>query len=715
MTIGVLGRGGWRRVALGAAATLVAAAAQAKTDAEWIAEANAIYQGRDHAVVGDRRVESRLFPAMTGMEAPPAVVSTALRAAMAVPGRAEWEAAKAWAQGSSQRPALEALLEVGASGSGHRLTQGYGADAASDALVGAGLYTDLGEPPLLAGAWFAYLDKLDWLSSLVQVEATRLLEEGEAQSAGDLLLAWTRLARMVADREMAREMEWGMRAMVVGIERLLDIAHSWPEVMTSEAVASFATGLKKEDMTVSRLRPPRANVIAGRQLVERVYEDRGGPDPRTFGATMARLSAADRPLRMFGEAARWQTRAERQADVFDMSDAIQAAHGELEYRWTLDRFDAFQRVPTVLADSPADSYAALHVAMARLDELMALRDRLETQTAGARLALGVEAYSLRFDRFPPALAAIRPQFVPEIDRDPWSVYKGRFADFEYFVPIRDEPRSVREEPRPHQIVVTLPQLASVKPDPARALRALPSFEEVTADLPLPGELGERGRELAERAWGALREISVDLQTRVPQMLGSAAEGGDGSARGAGVSPESEAALNEAFAALEAVFAEQASLEGGASGALERWLDRALGRARRAGFIAAQGFGGGEVSTANMWGSAMAAMGGKEGGEDGGTGGGLSQFIVWVNDTDFVLASAGPDTRQERARVVGEGGTDFLIWPPLVSLLREKLGGVELTELPGSWIWHSPAAAPAELFDPPKAEDEQPRRRGGRRF
>lgn len=710
------GRAALRRAAVAVSAAIaLTSTLAAKTDAEWVAEANAFYKGRAHAVVGESRVESELFPAMVGMERPPASVGAPLRAAIVVPGRPEWEGAKAWAQGSLQRPALDALRVVGAPGSGYRLTQGYGADAASDALVEAGLYTDLGEPPMLAGARFEYLDRLDDLASLVQVEATRLLEEGRGESAGELLLAWIRLARMVADREMAIEMEWGMRALIIGAERLLDIVHVWPDAMTHEDVKAFVEGLDPASLAVDRLTPPRANVIAGRQLVERAFFERGGPNPETFGATMARLSSSQNPLRMFGEAARWQDRAAQQADVFDQTDAIEAAQSDLEYRWNLDRFDALQRTPTVLDDSPQGGFAPLHVAMQRFDELIALRDRLLVEMAGTRLALGVAAYTLRYERFPPALASIRPQFVAEIERDPWSAYKGRYSDYLYFVPIRDEPRTARVEPQPHRIQVTLPQFGSVKSDPAVALRELPTFEEAVQDLALPESMGAEARDLTERFWALTRRTGAEVVGIAERIVTAVASAEDSSAAAAMGPSEDEIAMFEGLASdSESLIAELDNLPAADRENFEEWYSNTLSRYQRAGYLSAQSFAGGETSGSDFMSKVISTLGATPGGQAGEQSGGLSTFVVHVDDTNFILASAGPDTKQDRVAQAGEGATDFLIWPPLVSLLRERMGGVAAEAIPGMWIEYSPAPAPETLFDPPTEEDRQQERRRGRR-
>ena len=66
---------------------------------------------------------------------------------------------------------------------------------------------------------------------------------------------------------------------------------------------------------------------------------------------------------------------------------------------------------------------------------------------------------------------------------------------------------------------------------------------------------------------------------------------------------------------------------------------------------------------------MAQLGGMGGNAKGG-----SSFTVLLDQTQFLLYSAGPDGSDNRAKKVGAGGDDILIWPPLMSLAREHAHG-----------------------------------------
>ncbi len=46
------------------------------------------------------------------------------------------------------------------------------------------------------------------------------------------------------------------------------------------------------------------------------------------------------------------------------------------------------------------------------------------------------------------------------------------------------------------------------------------------------------------------------------------------------------------------------------------------------------------------------------------------FTALVDDKQFLLYSVGPNGVDDRARVVGTGGLDILMWPPILSLQRE---------------------------------------------
>ena len=52
----------------------------------------------------------------------------------------------------------------------------------------------------------------------------------------------------------------------------------------------------------------------------------------------------------------------------------------------------------------------------------------------------------------------------------------------------------------------------------------------------------------------------------------------------------------------------------------------------------------------------------------------STFTVTLDDSSFVLYSVGADGAAQRATQVGPGGTDILMWPPLISLVREQMRG-----------------------------------------
>lgn len=90
------------------------------------------------------------------------------------------------------------------------------------------------------------------------------------------------------------------------------------------------------------------------------------------------------------------------------------------------------------------------------------------------------------------------------------------------------------------------------------------------------------------------------------------------------------------------------------------------------------------------------------------------FIAFLDDTDFVVYSAGMNRDRDWARSVGQNGTDILVWPPLLTLLRENVAAknIDPAALVGRWCEYDPQyVAPA----PPKAEegpDSPQRRRGG---
>jgi hypothetical protein len=435
-----------------------------------------------------------LVPVLAAMAPPPEGVSTPLRAALITPGSSAWSAASDWASAEPQQAVLDAIRTVGEPLSVSRrfaFLLPYGEKAASNEAREAGLVVRVGEPPVLASAQFAYLRALDNAAALVNVEATRLASDGKAPDAATLLVRWTLFSRQIANREFFDEKRWGIRNAVAGLERLRDLVHEYPDQFTGSGLGEVIANLSEDYIGAERLQMPRADLLAGKQIVSRAFVERQGPS-EAFGATMARASAGDRPLRLFGEASKWQDLAAKHGSTFETGDALDGVFGDWEYRWRLPEFDRGRKQTSDFDRLSADKFAAIHLITEGIQDMFDLRQRLRAEVEGTRLSLGVMGYKLDNGVFPRSLAGIRPRYVSAIGADP---YNERREEFHFFVPIRDQPRGDRELPKPHEIAVALPQgvgapssstAATVEPDdaerPARASTPAAQSNSIKAAL-----------------------------------------------------------------------------------------------------------------------------------------------------------------------------------------------------------------------------------------
>ncbi len=438
----------------------LAPAAQAD---EYVDSVNRLYS----QIRPEHRSDLILLPALAAMQAPPAVASDAAKAMLLPHGSSGWSAAEEWAMGEPQRAVLAALTKATAH-TQMAFGQPYGADALAASsegieMIQQGLYTELGDPPLLAAAKFLYRPRLDQAAALVNVEATRLSAEGKVDEAIKLLGDWLFFSRQMADREFYEEARWGLRSMIAAFERIRDVAYtdfrSGKQSLTIEQIMTVLDRLRTEDgyLMGDRLTFPAANRVAADQVVARTFVNRGGVNANTFGQTMARLASTQRPLRLFSEAARWDDVGRAHANWFDTTAQVGKVYEDWTARWPLDPFDPRQTMVPDYDRTSDSKYAVIKTLIPDMGVLFNDRQILRSQLVGTRNSLGVLAFYLRNKNFPPTLASIRPIFVKVIEADPFNPdperARGKLPPLEYFVPIRDQRFGDREEPRPHEINV----------------------------------------------------------------------------------------------------------------------------------------------------------------------------------------------------------------------------------------------------------------------
>jgi len=449
---------GWAVVAL---ATAVCAVPHARAD-DFVDRANAAYS----QIPPELRSDLVLLPLLSRLDERPAAL-TDVRAAMLIPaGSAAWGAIEAWAAAAPQQAVLAALRQVTSEEDYRRayaFGQPYGAEGVPVELVRAGLYTELGDPPSLAGAQHKYLPSINDLMILVHVEATRLAAGGDPSSAIELLTSLVYFGRQLADRVMTDEAGTGYQVMRLAARRIRDVvyvdARSGSPRLDQARVREVVRRLDDNVGTYldsARLPFPVGDRLAAEQLIARTYVERGGVDPDAFSSVIAQTMARQEgiPLRLFSASVEARTVAGIQVNWFDITQALDRAWNDLAARWPLDPFDPRHALQHEYA-TLGPQHMVILAAVTRPLELFGLRQTVRVELVGTRTALAINGFAMDAKSFPRDISAVRPRYVDRIQADPWNPDRehGRQPPLEYFVPIRDQQRGEREDPRPHTLNV----------------------------------------------------------------------------------------------------------------------------------------------------------------------------------------------------------------------------------------------------------------------
>lgn len=461
-----------------AAAVLGAVAPPARAD-EFVDRLNAVYAD----VRAGQRSDPIILAALADLQPPPAGVDTPRGAALQPASGSVWDAAEAWATAPSQAAVLDALDKITKEEDIRRamvFAQPYGiealgADPDQIPFIGAGLYTDLGDPPLLSAARVLYLPRFTQAACLVHVEATRRLAAGDPAGAMDVLADWVYFGRQIADREFHEEKAWAFNTMILATERIRDVAYEdfrGEQKLTGEQLIKVIGRLADErgPLSLARIQIPKGDFIGAEQLIATVMEPRGRVRPELFAPTMARLASTKRPLRLFGEAARWQQIAQTHVDWFAANDTLRGLQGDYEFRWSRSPYDPLLAKPYFVeqfADNPfaRDSVAIVARTVPDMRDLFTDRLMLRVELVGTRDALGLVGFHAEQGAYPLDLSGIRPRFVPELEIDPFnpSVAQGRQPPLVFFVPIRDtkDRFPAHSTVPPHEISVIVPDAPNV--------------------------------------------------------------------------------------------------------------------------------------------------------------------------------------------------------------------------------------------------------------
>lgn len=437
-----------------------AAPAPARAD-EFVDKANSVF-GQIRA---DRRSDTILLPLVSKMQPPPASAGSREKVALLFAGSASWPEAKAWAEGAPQQAVVGAIKQMGQDAdarSAYGFGQPYGIEGVGPDLVRAKLYTELGDPPTLAGARFLYLEGLDKVALLVHVESKRLAADGKVSDGVDLLADWVTFARQIADRRMFTEVDWAFRQMSDAARSIRDLVYTDFRGSRSIDRDRMATVINRLDpekglVDLTRMVFPEGDKIAAQQLIAKVYVPRGGVESSTFASTMAGLGSTERPLRLFGEASRWAAAGQTQRNWFDVNEQLDKIYNDWLSRWRLGYFERRMDAAWEYQSFDKGNFAVIDASVKDMGRLFADRQETRVELVGTRMALGVVGYYYDNKNFPPQIQSIRPKWVRQVDADPFNPARdrGQLPPLEYFVPIRDtrDQFGSREDPKPHELNV----------------------------------------------------------------------------------------------------------------------------------------------------------------------------------------------------------------------------------------------------------------------
>lgn len=434
-------------------ASLVASiATPATAQSSPIEQVNAFYASIPEA----RRSDLVVLPLVAQMDAAPAGAETIEQARMLHTDSVYWADAAAWAAGEAQQAVLEALGEVtdepdARFGMAIGLPYGVEALSASEAgidLIANEMYVelDIGGAPLLAGARFFYLDRLESVAALAHVEATRQLAEGNPRAAVEVLVNWLQFTRQIADREFYHEKTVGMLMMRDALERIRDVLYqdfrgdrglAQEREFLGEVLVTIPERLTRTSLgalSIDRIAFPRADRIAASQLARFVL-NASGANARTWATTMAGLASDGNPLLLFNIAPTMDAAGQFQAPLSDALAAIERVFGDFQYRWEFpDPYDPAVQTRLDIDRLPLGRYVVL-APYTGFGDLLDMRQVLRAEAIGTRQAIAMLALTYRTNQFPTSLAGTRNRdWYPELEVDPFA--EGS-APLGYLVPERD--------------------------------------------------------------------------------------------------------------------------------------------------------------------------------------------------------------------------------------------------------------------------------------
>jgi len=342
---------------------------------------------------------------------------------------------------------------------------------------------------------------------------------------------------------------------------------------------------------------------------------------------------------------------DRHAGVFETTDALNGVFDDWDLRWRLDPQDPVLRRPSEFRRLDPAKFAILAGTLFDQERLMELRLRLRVGLAGARTALGVLGYRADRGVWPRPLTAIRPRHLQRLPVDPLAPSRLRWP-LQFFVPVRDQRRGPRELPKPHRVVVTgsLEQELLAAPSLLEAWRRSLDIEQLANDD--QAFLARRSQAtLLLQTLAALGVTVENAQTILATDLGQAR---GRLAEALGVDP---ARFDFALEVLGRLFAESKPFRDAYSSVVQ-----GSGRGRvRLSRVDDQTL---RTILVELERTALRAQRDALASE-------VDRFGVDLDESDFALYSVGFDLQADWARSAGPLGSDELLWPPLLSLYRQR--------------------------------------------
>lgn len=430
---------------------------------DFVSRVNDVYASTPTA----RRSDLVILPLLAQTTPPPVETATLEQAALLPSDAASFKSLSDWAGAAPQQAVVKALRDLSQETDWRQaaaFAQPYGSDAIPPALVRAGLYTELGDPPTLAAARHLYLPALDRAAMIANVHATRLQGEGKPGEAIDALTDWAYFCRSMCDRQFHEEAAWGLRHLAQAFARIRDVAYvdmrageADRKIQPARLIEQIRRLSGDDYLDITRMTFPIGDRAGTEQMIARVYVPRGRVDEKLFGPSMARLGSSEHPLRIFSETAQWRDSAGMQSDWFKTSAAAAGVYDDWAGRWNFDFFDPHHANITEwqkMGSGP--SFSVVRATTPDMATLFDLRQIAKVEGVGTRTALAALGTFYSRNSLPPQLSAVRPRYVQSLDDDPFNPSTrnvGGKPPLEYFVPMRDTPRNARGDMEPYAMDV----------------------------------------------------------------------------------------------------------------------------------------------------------------------------------------------------------------------------------------------------------------------